>query len=53
MAQILFNDRINDYTLQEEIEGVKSYRRVPIKFKFDDSTARFRKEILRKEIFGK
>ena len=50
MAEILFNEKINDYTLEEEIEGVKSIKKVPIKFKLSDSTSRFRKEILKREI---
>jgi rRNA maturation protein Nop10 len=50
MAEILFNEKINDYTLQEEIEEVKSIKKVPIRFKLTDSTSRFRKDILKKEI---
>lgn len=50
MAEILFNEKINNYTLKEEIKGVKSIKKVPMKLKLDDSTARFRKEILKKEI---
>ena len=50
MAEIFFNDKINNYTLQEEIDGVKSIKKIPIKFKVNDKTARFRKEILKKEI---
>ena len=51
MTQILYNDKIADYTLKKEIEGVASYRRVPLKFKPNDSTKRFRKKILKDEIF--
>lgn len=50
--EIFFNDKINDYTLEKEIDGIKSVKRVPIKFKVGDKTARFRKEILKKEIIG-
>ena len=52
MAEIFFNDKINDYTLKEEIDGVKSIKKVPIKFRVGDKTSRFRKEILKKEILG-
>ena len=50
MAEILFNEKTNEYTLEEEIKKVKSIKRVPIKFKPEDKTSRFRKEILKKEI---
>ncbi len=52
MVEILFNESLNDYTFKIEINGIKSIKKVPIKFKFDDTTSRFRKEILRKEILG-
>lgn len=52
MAEILFNEKINNYTLKEEIDNVKSIKKVPIKFKLQDTTAKYRKEILKKEIFG-
>jgi rRNA maturation protein Nop10 len=52
MAEILFNEKINDYTLKEEIDGVKSIKKVPIKFKIIDSTAKYRKEILKKEVLN-
>jgi len=47
MSEILFNEKLNNYTLKEEIEGVKSIKRAPIKFKASDSTSKYRKEILR------
>lgn len=50
MSEILFNDKLGNYTLKENISGVKSYKRVPIKFKFEDKTARFREEILENEL---
>lgn len=50
MTEILFNEKTNEYTLLDEIKGVKSIKRVPIKFKPEDSTARFRKDILKKEL---
>lgn len=50
MADIMFNESINNYTLKEEINGVKSIKKVPIKFKIDDKTARFRKELLKEEL---
>ena len=50
MAEILFNEKLNDYTLQEMIAKTKSIKKVPIKFKLKDSTSRFRKEILKKQL---
>ena len=50
---ILFNEKLNDYTLKEEIENIKSIKQSPIKFKFNDSTSRFRKEILKTEMLEK
>lgn len=46
----MFNESIDNYTLKEEINGVKSIKKVPIKFKIDDKTARFRKELLKEEL---
>lgn len=48
--EILFNSKINEYTLEKEIDGVASEKRVPIKFKPEDSTAKFRRRILDEEI---
>lgn len=53
MAEILFNSKIGEYTFSKEIEGVRSIKKIPMKFKFEDSTSRFRKEFLRKEILEK
>jgi len=50
MAEILYNKKINNYTFKEEIDGIKSYKKVPIKFKFEDSTSKYRKEILKEEL---
>ena len=50
MPEILFNEKINQYTLKEEIDKKKSIKKVPIKFKFEDKTSRFRKEILAKSL---
>jgi len=50
MSEILFNEKLNNYTLKEEIDGVKSIKRAPIKFKALDSTSKYRKEILKKSI---
>lgn len=47
MAEILFNKKTNEYTLKESKDTIK---RVPIKFKLEDKTSRFRKEILKKEL---
>ncbi len=50
MAEILYNKKIKNYTLKEAIDGVKSEKKIPMKFKLDDTTAKYRREILRKEI---
>lgn len=52
MTEILFNSKLNNYTFQEEIESVKSYKRAPLKFKLEDSTSKYRKEILRNQLLG-
>jgi rRNA maturation protein Nop10 len=49
-TEILFNDELNDYTLQKEVNGVKSYKKVPLKYKPDDTTAKFRQEILKNQL---
>ncbi len=48
--EIYWNEKLNDYTLEKEIDGVKSIKRKPMKFKQDDKTSKFRKEILEKEL---
>ncbi|MFW6285658.1 MAG: hypothetical protein ACOC16_00645 [Nanoarchaeota archaeon] len=53
MINILFNQSVCEYTLKDKINNVKSIRNVPIRFKLNDKTAKFRKEILIKEIFNK
>ncbi len=50
MSEILFNEKLNNYTLKEEIGGVKSIKRAPIKFKASDSTSKYRKEILKESV---
>jgi rRNA maturation protein Nop10 len=50
--EIFFNEKIGKYTLRKEIEGVLSIKRIPLKFKLNDSTARYRQELLRKKILG-
>ena len=49
-CEIYYNDKIKNYTLEKEIEGIKSIKKVPIRFKLSDDTSRFRKEILKKEL---
>ena len=46
MAEILFDEKKKEYTLKNNKTSIK---KVPIKFKLDDKTSRFRKEILKKE----
>ena len=48
--EIFFNDKLNEYSMEREVGGIKSYKRVPMKFKLDDSTAKYRSAILKKEI---
>ena len=50
MSEILFNEKLNNYTLKEEIDRVKSIKKAPIKFKASDSTSKYRKEILKESI---
>ena len=49
-TEILFNEEIGNYTLQKEINGVKSIKKVPIKYKPEDTTAKFRQEILKNQL---
>lgn len=53
MAEFFFNSKENNYTLKEELKGVKSIKKIPMKFKLEDSTSKYRKEILEKEILEK
>lgn len=53
MAEILWNENLENYTFKSEINRTKSIKRVPIKFKIDDKTARFRRDLLKKKILGK
>jgi rRNA maturation protein Nop10 len=48
--EILFNKKTNNYTLEKEIDGIKSEKRIPIKYKSEDSTSKYRKEILVKSL---
>ncbi len=48
--EIYWNEKLNDYTLEKEIDGVKSIKKIPMKFKIDDKTSKYRKEILKDEI---
>lgn len=48
--EILYNEKIKNYTLQKKIENVNSIKKIPIKFKLNDKTSKYRKEILKKEI---
>jgi hypothetical protein len=48
--EILFNSKLNQYTLAKEVDGVKSEKKVTIKFKEKDSTAKFRRAMLEKEL---
>ncbi|NQZ85074.1 MAG: hypothetical protein HRU03_05125 [Nanoarchaeales archaeon] len=48
--QILFNSKINQYTLQKEIDGVVSEKKTPIKYREKDTTSKYRRAILEKEL---
>lgn len=50
MAEILYNTKKKNYTLEEEIDKVISIKKAPIKFKLNDSTSKYRKDIIKKEI---
>ena len=50
--QIYFNKKTENYTLRKEIEGVSSIKKVPIRFKLEDNTAKFRQKILREKIIN-
>ena len=50
-TEILFNEELGNYTLEQEINGVKSIKKVPIKYKPQDTTAKFRQEILKNQLF--
>lgn len=45
--EIMFNEKTKQYTLEKE----NTIKKVPIKYKEQDKTAKYRKEILKKEIF--
>jgi len=49
-TEILFNSKLNDYTLQAEVDGVKSIKKIPLKFKAEDTTARFRQKTLKEKV---
>ena len=46
--EIFFNEKKKEYTLERE----GNIKKVPIKFKVQDKTAKYREEILEKEIFN-
>ena len=48
--EILYNDKKKNYTLDKEVDGVKSYKKVSIKYKAQDSTSKYRKDILKQEL---
>ena len=48
--EILYNDELKNYTLEKEVNSVKSYKKVPIKYKTSDKTSKYRKEILANQI---
>ena len=48
--EIFYNKKIKEYTLKKEIDGVKSIKKIPLKYKKDDTTRKYREEILKEEI---
>ena len=48
--EIYYNESLGNYTLQKNINGVESIKKKPLKFKPNDSTAKFRKELLKKKL---
>lgn len=51
-CEIYYNEELKNYTLKTQIDGVESIKKNPIRFKLNDSTARFRKEQLKNAIFS-
>lgn len=49
--EILWNSKINQYTLDKEIDKIKSIKKIPVKYKSEDKTSKYRKEILKSQIF--
>ncbi len=49
-TEILFNEELNNYTLKQQIGETKSVKKVPIKYKPQDTTAKFRQEILKNQL---
>ncbi len=47
-VEIFWNSKLNTYTLKEEVQGVKSIKKIPMKFKLQDKTAKYRQEELLK-----
>ena len=50
--EIYFNEKLDNYTMKKEVDKVKSEKRKPIKFKLEDKTAKYRKQILKEEILS-
>ena len=50
MAEIFYSEKRGEYTLNEEVDGEKTLKKVPIKFKLHDKNSRFRKQILKEEL---
>ena len=48
--EILFNSKLGEYTLQKSVDGVVSDKKIPIKFKEKDSTAKYRRNMLESEL---
>ncbi len=48
--EIFYNEKIKNYTLKEEIKGIKSIKKIPLKFKVNDKTSKFRVDLLRTEL---
>lgn len=48
--EILYNSKLKQYTLHKEVDGVVSEKKVPIKFKEKDSTAKYRRNMLENEL---
>lgn len=51
--EIFYSKKTKEYTLEEEVKGEKSSKRVPLKFKKEDSTSKYRKELLKQELLEK
>ena len=49
-CEILYNEKLGNYTLKKEVDGVLSTKKVPLNYKQKDTTSQYRKEQLKEKI---